>query len=171
MVGSGWFRNKGNMQVNKFSSKNETNQVARLTRRFEAVITTAVPVGLFIVVAFWASGTVVPIDEYLQHYGLSVYQSDCLSSIVIISLPFLWIVFDGLLPRATYGMRKRGLRFGNINGGPINGWRCALRIIMGIIFIPLFPASWIIAIMDERNRTIADRVCKTAVWSKIPVGD
>jgi len=154
--------------VNCFTPKGES-QVASLVRRVEAAITTAVPLVLFVVVGFWAIGTVFPLDMYLQHYGLTAQQSEWLSFILVLSLPPLWVVFDGGIARSTYGMRKRKIRFGNIDGSPISRGRCILRIIAGIITIPLFPASWVMAIMDERHRTVADRMCRTVVWTEASV--
>lgn len=140
------------------------SQIASIMQRFEASITTALPAFLFNVIALWAMNSIFPLDMYLVNYGLTLRQSDMLTCILPICLTLLWIVFDGGISRATYGMRNRKIRYGTTHGLPISMRRCILRIVVGIITIPLFPVSTVMAIRDKHKQTIADRICKTIVW-------
>lgn len=144
------------------------SQPATLVRRAEAGITTAVPVIVFSAVALWAINTVFPLDMYLRHYGFSAGQSEALAMTAVLSLPFLWMIVDGGIAKATYGMRKCNVRFGHADGTQIGLARCLVRLAAGIILLPLFPVSWIIALIDGQHRTLADHICKTAVWADRP---
>ena len=141
------------------------DQVATLISRFEAGISTAIPVILWSFIALWGINTIFPFDIYLAQYGLSKWHSEVLSVAVVLTLPLFWVILDGSIARATYGMRKRNIRFGNPDGMQINIGRCIIRIVAGIVLFPLFPISLMIALMDKRHRTIADRLCKTVVWN------
>ncbi|MGE5607612.1 MAG: RDD family protein [Bacillota bacterium] len=68
--------------------------------------------------------------------------------------------------RATYGMRVMGIRLGRVNGGQIGFGRCLVRVVVGMVVMPLAPVSWIVAMRDERRRGLADWICGTVVWEE-----
>ena len=118
-------------------------QVASWVRRFEAAVTTAVPVlVIHLVLVFAISVTGPSLDLSLQRrYGMTWQQSYKVYVAVITSLPLAWVILYGVIAKATYGMRKRKIRFGNIDGAPIGRGRCLLRITVGIIIFP-YRGSW-----------------------------
>lgn len=84
------------------------------------------------------------------------------------SLPLAVTAVDAAAKRATIGMRIMHLRLAARDGAHIGFWRCSARIVMGIILLPLLPISAFMAYVDARHRTLADRLCETAVWLEPP---
>jgi uncharacterized RDD family membrane protein YckC len=64
-------------------------------------------------------------------------------------------------------MRVMGIRFGGVNGGQIGFGRCLVRVVVGIVVMPVAPVSWVVAMRDDRRRGVADRICGTVVWEEV----
>ncbi len=145
-----------------YSSSGEI-AVADLAQKFWATFKSAVPVTGFILAIFLLHGQLdLPQDT------IPIKWERVFFALVIFLVPSLWFVFTGAGFRATSGMRVRGIRFGDSNGRPISKRRCAVRIAIGIILLPLFPISWVMGLLDARNRTLPDRICGMAVWFGSP---
>ena len=153
-------------------------QAAGLVRRFEASATTALPVIAWIILGPWLVGSILP----LARAGVGGLPSWLLLASVW-SLAVVWVVLDGSVTRfdraldmtdkgpnsyrhqrrATYGMRVRGVEFRSTDGAYITFGKCAWRILLGILTLPLAPISFLVAVADAQRRTIADRLCGTVV--------
>ena len=142
-------------------------QTSSLVRRFEASVTSAIPVIAMTMVFAWVLGFMLDIGLLLERtYGLHHRQSEALTCVIIYGIPILWFVFDGSFFKATYGMRVRSIRFCVRGGKTISLGRCCCRILIGLLLLPLAPISLVIAIIDGENRSIADVVCGTVVCMK-----
>lgn len=156
--------------------------VAGLVRRFEASATTALPVLAWVILGPWLVGSILPLERSLARMGAGGLPNWFLLASVW-SLAAVWVVLDGSLTRfdraddvinkgpkpyrhqrrATYGMRVRRVEFRLPDGAYISFGRCALRIFLGMLALPLGPVSLLLAMTDPQRRTIADRLCGTVV--------
>jgi uncharacterized RDD family membrane protein YckC len=75
-------------------------------------------------------------------------------------------LIDAAARRGTIGMRMVSLRIARRDGGAIGFWWCAARIATGMLLLPLLPVSAVMAYLDRRHRTLADRICETVVWAQ-----
>lgn len=134
-----------------------------LIRRVEASITTAFVSIVLVIVLAWAARTVMPIEQYLMRGGFSARSADVLAGCLMLLVPVLWVLVDAAAHKATYGMRRRNLGFVSGEETDISTSRCFLRVLLGIVCIPLLPATVVVALADRKHRTIADLICATAV--------
>ncbi len=132
-------------------------------RQLEASANTFVPAMIAAVVLGFCLNSPFPIDRYLQVEGMSEVWADRVAGLFVLAVPALWIAIDGGLRRATVGMRRRKLEFRCEDGRPPTFLRCLLRIMLGIVLLPVFPLLLVLAYADRRRRMLADIVCGTVV--------
>ena len=146
-------------------------RIAGLVRRVEATATSAVPVVVWAFLGPWLLGSVLRVESALN-YVLAEPLPDWLLLGGVWALAAVWVVLDGAtirkasdggMRRATYGMRSRGVEFRSPNLEVISFGECALRIIVGILVLPLAPISFFVAVRDRQRKTIPDWVCGTVV--------
>ncbi len=134
--------------------------VAPVVRRIEASATTAVPIAIWVILGPFLIGTFFPAaEEVVRGWGMSPFVAVALIS----SASVLWLVIDGGLARATYGMRKRRLVFARSDGQNTTFAFCSLRILTGVLLLPLIPVSIVLVARDAQRRSIPDRLCGTVV--------
>jgi uncharacterized RDD family membrane protein YckC len=71
--------------------------------------------------------------------------------------------------RATIGMLMAGQRFCDQDGNDISFRRCLGRIALGWVLFPLLPVTWILILLDDRRRTLADRLTGVRVMAIVKV--
>jgi uncharacterized RDD family membrane protein YckC len=84
--------------------------------------------------------------------------------VIQIGIAFTLPTLDGIIRRATFGMRLNNLFFASPVGEEISHFRCMVRIIVGFILIPLLPVSALIMARNPENRSLADLICGTSIW-------
>lgn len=136
---------------------------ATLDDRIDAATRDAVQVFVWLVASSLVLRSACPLDDYLRISGYSstVQNGACLA--VIWLVPALWIVVEGGLRRGTYGMRRRGILFVLATGQRPGVLRCAVRLAVGILMMPLAPLSYIFAAFTTDQRTPADFICRVLV--------
>jgi hypothetical protein len=138
---------------------------ASLVRRVESTLNTAVVIVVVGVVSSLIA-RVLAVDELLHEAGLSTGTSGAIDAAVFLLIWVTPILLDSIINRATYGMRARQLSFADKDQRALGRRRVAARIACGALLLPLFPVSLVIALLDDRNRTLADLVCGTVVLSR-----
>ncbi len=141
----------------------EPHQPADCLRKFEATLNSVVIIFLVLLIS-WEFLLLHIQDAWEPRGGFEPFLKYCWLICCNFIVPFLWVVLDGARAGATIGMRKRKIRFGDLDGGQLSWGKCANRIAVGIACLPLFPISWVMALRDEKHRTLPDRICGTAVW-------
>ena len=140
-------------------------KTASLIRRVEASITTAIPMVVIAVAMLIVLNTFIPLDVYVTKAtgGQNMWLGDFLTIAIVLILPLIWVAADGARNSATYGMRKRGIKFVDYNGNHIGPCYSLLRIGVGLLMTPLFLISFVIALKDPNKRILPDFFCKTTV--------
>jgi uncharacterized RDD family membrane protein YckC len=141
---------------------------AKPLRRLDAAVTTAVVVVVLSAVLSVLAATVLPIDVFLTQRGLGARTADAIAALFVIGLPLTWLALDGAAHGATYGMRQRRLCFLTTGSEPASFRRCFARIILGIVLLPLLPASAIWALFHASHRSLADLLCGILVVAEPP---
>lgn len=142
-----------------------------VVKRIEATATTAVPASVAAGVFAYIFSIWIPPRAWAGQFDLSPPVADLLGMACSLAVPILATVLDAMRSRATYGMRYHGLRFGDSSGIIISAPRCALRILVGIGLSPLAPVSLILMMLDEKHRSLPDRICGTVIWFSGPSRD
>jgi hypothetical protein len=137
--------------------------VARCLRRVEAALTTLVYALLLGLIAAVLLIVFFPFDHHLVVRGWTPRQANRINWGLIFSITLLIFAVDGALHKATYGMRSRCIQFSMEDGQAISRCRAFLRVIVGILLIPVMPISIFLAIRDKQHRTLADFICGTTV--------
>jgi hypothetical protein len=137
-----------------------------VVRRAEAAFTTALIVVVMGAIVAWLVGTALPVDQFMRAAGVNAGVADACAGFFVFGIPVAWMLFDGALRRATYGMRKRNLIFRKGEGQDITFWPCCARILVGILLLPVIPVSAVLAVFDARHRTAADLLCGTGVYMR-----
>jgi uncharacterized RDD family membrane protein YckC len=140
-----------------------TTAVAPMVRRFEACATTFVFAVFWVFLGMPLIGKIIPVTKIIAASGVPV--SVTLGTMW--NLPVIWIILDGARSRATYGMRHRKLIFAASDGCELTFLSCSVRILVGILLLPLAPISFAMGMHDSRNRTLADRLCGTVVYMQL----
>lgn len=138
-----------------------------LALRLEASLNTVVAFSSIGVVLAWVSNTVVPLDAYLMRSGIDAHTADVLTGIGPWIAALGVYVCDAATHRATYGMRRRGLRFSSSHGGLPPRIRVVLRCVVGFVMLPLIPVSvWMLA-RDPNRESIADSLCGMRIHRRV----
>lgn len=87
---------------------------------------------------------------------------------IVYGLPLLVFAAEGATCRATYGMRNRGILLRKVDGGQPGFGLCFVRIIAGVLLLPLLPVS--AALQWTRGKTLADLLCGTQAWERATPG-
>ncbi len=125
-------------------------EAASRTRRAFASLCTVAPCGLYGLLVLLIVGRDGMVNEPL---------------VMLAYVPLVaWLLFDGADRRGSLGLRLMRCRIGSQQGGEIGFWRCFWRLWLGIMFVPLFPVSAMVALCNERGRTLADMASGTTVW-------
>ena len=132
--------------------------------RCEAGATTAAP-GLVWCLGMAFGLRLVSLEQFLIVAGYPRWLGEVVEVLVQYGIPVLWAATDGAIFRATAGMRHFRLAFRRPGGRRAGHLRCFLRIILGVVFFPLFPFSMITSALDRYGRTLADLVAGTMVAS------
>jgi len=157
----------------RFKHSNETldepgDGLNAIVRRIESGITSAILVCVGIAILSWGLHVeFVPLGGALQSHGVSVKTAEWIQAIVVYAVPVAVFVVDGAMAGATYGMRKRKLRFYCEDGMPAGKVRSLVRILVGIAILPMLPVSLCMLLRDERRRSLADRLCKTIIAGSV----
>jgi len=142
----------------------ESYRLASGVRRIEAAVTSAVPIvvwgGLLNCAGF--SGCTDAILSGLAPGSKSVAERILFS--IGYGLPFVCNALYAAHCGATYGMRNRKVTYRSADGRPISGAQSFVRALVGVALLWLLPVSIVTAIIDKRNRSLADLVCGTTVW-------
>lgn len=145
-----------------YQTQHEDKRIAPIFLRFRAATTT----GLWIFIWFVLNGCLASGRwfDFLRDSGWSNQWVNGAGIAFQVLPPLLWVLFDGAAFRATYGMRQVDIFFAGRTGEKITFGHCFVRILLGIALLPIFPVSIIVAVSDSSNRSLADRMCGTAVW-------
>jgi uncharacterized RDD family membrane protein YckC len=82
--------------------------------------------------------------------------------LLIYGPPVIWCVVDGSVHRATFGMRRCRLRYALRGDSQPTLSRAAVRIVVGVMVLPLLPIS-LVLLRTNLRRSIADIICGTLV--------
>ncbi len=82
---------------------------------------------------------------------------------VIVALPAVCNAGFSVWRRATLGMWIENTTFRACPAGRIGALRCYLRVIAGVLLVPLLPVSIAIMLTDRYKRSLADVICGTTV--------
>jgi uncharacterized RDD family membrane protein YckC len=130
-----------------------------LIRLIESAVTTLVPMFVWALVAPWLLGTILPIDAYLRNYSKQAVDA---ITVAIIALPIImWFILDSSVNRASYGMRRRHIRYATLQGEQPSFGHYLLRDKTAMLLLPILPISLLMVVSDPHRRSLADRVCKT----------
>ena len=145
----------------------ESHRLASGIRRIEAAVTSAVPIVVWGVLlnCVGFSGCADSVCSGLAPAGKSVAEGILFS--IGYALPFVCNALYAAHYGATYGMKSRKVVYRSTDGRPISGARSFARALVGVAFLWLLPVSIVTAIVDKRNRSLADLVCGTTVWMMV----
>jgi len=125
--------------------------VASVFRRGAATVTDlgVITVWLFFSVTYFA----VHLNNIAEIWAL----------LIAYGIPIVGLVLDGARQKATFGMRIWRIVLRTKAETDPSFFHSLGRFVVGFIFVPLFPVSWLIAYFDEQHRSLADLVCGTSV--------
>lgn len=134
---------------------------ARLSRRLDAALNTAVPFCFFGIVLAWGCSTVCPVAAYLMRFGVTSPLADVLAAAVPWIVVVVVFVADAAAHRTSFGMRRRGLRVVRPDREHPSRLRVAGRCIVGLVLLPLAPLSAWLLFRDPARRSLLDRLTGT----------
>jgi len=82
---------------------------------------------------------------------------------LIVALPAVCNAGYSMWCGATLGMSLEGTAFRACPAGRIGPVRCFLRVLLGVLLVPLLPVSVAIMLTDRYRRSLADVICGTTV--------
>ncbi len=136
---------------------------ARPLRRFAAgLMTGCLVVGLFYLIlgiaAAWEIAFILT-----QVFELGKWTGEIVVLGMAVIVPIICAILAGKWRTATYGMKARKLVFSDVAGGSLGSGRYLLRVLVGMICVPLLPLSVITCLMSKQRRSIPDYLCGTVV--------
>jgi uncharacterized RDD family membrane protein YckC len=106
--------------------------------------------------------TCVPVEAYLvKVYQVTQARADIAAGILVWCPAMLWHTWNGTVYRASYGMKRTGLRWYTKRHEEGSHLRTGMRACTGIICVPLAPVSWITCLSNKDRRSLADLICGT----------
>src|SRR5437899_1285822 len=134
------------------------NMIAPLSRRFSAAMSTCVLIVVWLLFSVWFFSFPLPLSEILRRCGAPFLVARWLPPAIVFGIPSAWYVLDGAVNRATYGMRRARIRFCSIDFSEAAFEACLLRLMAGVLTMPISPILGLAALFDSRRRTLVDLV-------------
>ena len=140
-----------------------TEEIASLARRSVAGFVSASYIFAWMFLSSCFLRVTLPDSLPASMTGVVLWVEGCAIVFAVWIAPFLFNALYSARHEATLGMRPVGLKYRSVGGDRLSGRACFFRTLVGTACLPLLPVSIVIAMIDRRNRSVADLLCRTTI--------